>query len=326
MIGPAVKKYAMTKGWKITKDVAYGYINGYMVTLVDGWDIKKAAFSCELTDETKEILAKVLSDKIFRRNYKIIDFYYEVSGIIIVFDDTFFAMKKVVAFLEVFADILKRNLIPGDGLCTCCGEYIDAGSDYAVILENECVHKVHGNCATMMYKITDFENSNYNKKKKPLIMGAIGAFLGCLIGTVPMVVASFFGGFYPFLGVFIGICAKYGYELFKGKVGGAKIITGFTFGFIGSAFGIFLTIVARVLLHFEEINMTFVDALEFYVHALINTPGTGIGYVLDFGLTALTSFVGAYFPLKKSHEEDKRDMLVVKIFEQSDECTKGEEK
>jgi len=55
------------------------------------------------------------------------------------------------------------------------------------------------------------------------LRGALGAFLGALVGAVPWAVVYSLGMFTAWLGLLIGIAAKKGYELFGGKKGGGQI-------------------------------------------------------------------------------------------------------
>lgn len=50
-----------------------------------------------------------------------------------------------------------------------------------------------------------------------VLTGTVGALLGGIIGSIPWAIAYYFGWFVGWLGFLIGIAAKKGYELLKGK-------------------------------------------------------------------------------------------------------------
>jgi len=315
MIGTAIKKYAQEKGLKITKDVAYGYIDGYLVTLIDGWDTKTASFSCDLTNEAIEMLDYIFSEKTFEKKYKLVDYEIDKDGLSIVFYDTIGTMDRVAAGVEYVIDILKHNSIQGDGICTCCGEPLKPDEQTRFVLKNNVVYKVHVPCADMLARYGAFAEEHRKFDKKSVVKGVVGAFLGSLIGALPMIIVCYFNKMHPILGILIGICAKYGYELFKGKVGATKIISVFSFSFIGSVLGMLLSVPAIYLSRFEDLNMNMAEALRFFVYRMMNVPGYAVSFIIDFVIVALVAFAGAYIFLKSSNEDDKRRIYKAKIIE-----------
>ncbi len=315
MIGTAIKKYAQIKGLKITKDVAYGYIDGYLVTLVDGWDTKTASFSCGLTNEAIEMLDYMLSEKAFEKKYKLVDYEIGRDGLTVVFYDTIGTMDRVADGVEYIIEILKHNSIPGDGICTCCGKSLNADEETKFVLKNDVVCKVHAPCGDMLARYGVFAEENRKLDKKSVVKGVLGAFLGSLIGALPMIIVCYFNKMHPILGILIGVCAKYGYELFKGKVGAAKIISVFSFSFIGSVLGMALSVPTIYLSKFEELNMNMAEALKFFAYQMINVPGYAVSFIIDFVIVALVAFAGAYIFLKSSNEDDKRKIYKSKIIE-----------
>ena len=69
MVGSAIKKYAKEKGLKVANGVAYGVVDGYMITLTDGYNIKTLSVSGAITDDIAARLESKFQDKKF---YKIL--------------------------------------------------------------------------------------------------------------------------------------------------------------------------------------------------------------------------------------------------------------
>ncbi len=315
MIGPGIKKYAQEKGMKITKDVAYGYIGGYLVTLIDGWDIKKASISCYLTDEAINFLDTVLSDKGYEKTYKIDGYEIDNYGVSIVFTDTIGTMERVIGCVENFIGILCQNGIPCGGVCPYCQKAFEPEEETKIVLEDEFAYRVHSACGEQMAKFADFEANTRKRDKKPLITGILGAFLGCLIGTIPTIIAYYFGWYFSALSFFVGVGAKFGYDIAKGKLGAAKLVTVFSFSVVGSAFAIFFSYVATFIAHMKGLDNILTEAALSFIYSITRLTPVGISYIIDFGIAVLMAFAGAYIFLKKSHEDDKKKIFKAKILE-----------
>ena len=315
MIGPAIKKYAKTRGLNITKDVAYGYIDGYLVTLIDGWDVKKASFSCTLTDEAIAFFDDMLSDKSCKKTYKIESYEIDKYGLSIIFFDIPGTMDKVVALVENLIGLFRKHAIPCGDVCPHCGEKIEPDDENRIVLNNEFAHRVHFNCACRMVALSELEELIRKDDKKSLILGIIGALLGAVVGSIPVVVAYCFELYFPFLCFFTGVGAKLGYDLFKGKIGAPKLITVFAMAPIGSALAIFLAYVVSFLVNVQTPGNPIVEAVLSFKYAITRLTPTGIAYLIDWGIAVFVAFLGAYIFLKKSNQDDKKKVVKVKILE-----------
>lgn len=66
------------------------------------------------------------------------------------------------------------------------------------------------------------------------ITGTIGAFLGMLIGSLPAILVSYFGGWIVFiLYIFIPYAIFYGYRLLKGRISNVTYIITILFSILG---------------------------------------------------------------------------------------------
>lgn len=304
----------MEKNLKMSDGVAYGTIDGYMVTLVDGWDIKKVSFHCNVTDEAKEILERILLDKDFKKQYRIGKVDIQRDYFSILFIDTIKTMKKVVACLETLPSILNKCSIESTDFCSCCCGDFEEDKEQRIVKLNDVVHITHGVCADMMLRHANMENK-FSKKNRPVILGVLGAVLGCVVGALPLVLSYYFGWIFPLLSVFIGICAKLGYDLVGGKIGAKKIIAVFSISIIGSFGGMLASFVAKFIPKMAELNVTIMDILKLWAYSIKTLTPMGINFIIDFLLSALLAFLGAYFMLRYTHEKDKKSIFKVKILE-----------
>lgn len=71
-ISPSLKKYAKEKEMKISKGFVYGEIDGYMITVAEGCDIKILSISCKTCGNEK--LAEYLEGLNLKKDYYIRDY------------------------------------------------------------------------------------------------------------------------------------------------------------------------------------------------------------------------------------------------------------
>lgn len=118
-------------------------------------------------------------------------------------------------------NVLTEMNIKGAGYCTACGERLECGTQ-AEVFGN--VYTMHKNC------LEEIEKANENEKmqaenKGNVFTGAIGAFLGALVGMLPWMLVDLMGYFSAWLGMLAATYSKFGYGLFKGKNTVAKSVS-----------------------------------------------------------------------------------------------------
>ncbi len=279
MVGPAIKKYAQEKGLKISNGVAYGIIDGFMVTLTDGMDMKQLAFSGAITDDVAQKVSIKLEDKAFTKQYRIIRTEIAREYVRVTFYDTIGTMKKITAALDVIPGILKECGVIGDGFCTACGNDIDVNHESKVALINGVAHRIHSACASSVDIRAEIEKNDYEMEQKNIGRGIFGALLGSVLGGVVWGIVYYIGYLASAIGVLIAFLAKRGYELLGGKTCKAKV-------FIILLATVFGVIVGQVGVYFVLIGMQLIS--EGY--SLMAIP-----YIFIETLKVDSEFAGAFF-------------------------------
>ncbi len=177
-IGPSLKKYAKENQMKFLKGFVYGEIDGYMVTITEGMDIKILSISCGAFGNEKiiEFLKTVDLVKEYRvENYKITE-----SGIQLVFKEVHYVipvagMSNIKKFLEIILPVLKENGVVGVEFCAGCSESFADETETKIVIKDGFVRKVHNNCVEKALK--NDEPSVVPKEKNNVFRGSIGALL-----------------------------------------------------------------------------------------------------------------------------------------------------
>lgn len=216
MINGRMKKYAAELGFTFKNGVAYGVLGGYMTTLKNDSYLNHVTFAVTFPDENgKAAVQSMIFDGDFQKKYFVSNCQVTNSLVALSFANTPKAMKTVSEALNLITEKMSSSDVKGVDFCNCCNTSFSgfAGED---VLINGNVFRMHSGCID---KITaeKSEISESVKKQGNVFTGIIGAVIGALIGVIPWAVVGYFGWVVGWLGFLIGIAAKKGYEICRGK-------------------------------------------------------------------------------------------------------------
>ncbi len=273
MIGSAFKKYAKELHFTLDKGVAYGEYRQYLLTFSEGMGWKKVAIGVSFPDQNSKAAVQVfLMDQKFRASHRITEALIEDSAVTLVFQDTMGTVKVVRNTVEEVLDKFTELDIKGVGFCNYCGQAF-AGGDKEKILYNEKALYMHSGCVSHLSAGVSADAADM-KSEGSVAKGTVGAVIGALVGAVPWAVAYYFGWFVGWLGFLIGLAAKKGYELFKGKDTKAKAIVISIVVFLTVILAEYVTLIISCWIEFsnslELASVTFSlgDVIQ-YVNAVI---------------------------------------------------------
>ena len=273
MIGTAFKKYAKELHFTLDKGVAYGEYRQYLMTFSEGMGWKKVVIGVSLRDETSKAAVQVfLMDQKFRSSHRITEALIEDSAVTLIFQDTMGTVKVIRNTVEKVLDKFTELDIKGIGFCNYCGQAF-AGGDKDKILYNEKVLYMHTGCVGHLSAGVN-AGAEEIKSKGSVARGTVGAVIGALMGSIPWAVAYYFGWFVGWLGFLIGLAAKKGYELFKGKDTKAKAVVISIVVFLTVIFAEYVTLIISCWSEFSDApqwlagGFSFGDVVE-YVNAIV---------------------------------------------------------
>lgn len=274
MIGKELKKFAAANELTVKNGVAYGIYRGVYITLKDGLGFKGISAAVRL--ETEEQVVKVrrwLSNEDRQITYRIRGCSVSELGthpgsIAVAFADNPGTMKRMEEFLILFTDMLREFNVKSEGICHSCG-MPDAG--VCEILSGDTVFRLHDSCAAGMEDAIK-EEQEAKRASGSLALGTLGAILGAVVGVIPWVAVYCFGYMASALGLLIGICARKGYELLKGRETKTKGIVILVCVLLAVILAEFVGIVAANFADAKEAGMTLGETVEF-VYDWIVTDG-----------------------------------------------------
>ncbi len=295
MVGTAIKKFAKEKEWTIKNGIAFGVYRGYMMSMQEGagWKSLSVATRFE-NEEAIKSAYDLLNDKNIMKEYRITGSTVSPSSVIINFYDNPGTMKRILEFIESFCDGLDAFGTKGATYCSSCGqEFYDATAIPAVM--NDVVYLLHESC---MNKDDEMMNNIKEEKAKDgsTFLGLIGAFAGALIGAIPWAVASYFGWFVSWFGFIIGLAAKKGYELLRGKESRAKGIIIIIATVLGTIFAESVAIMVSTAVVWSQEGYEFyiLDVVYSYFYALVTDSTLLVAVLGDIVLGLVFAGLGIW--------------------------------
>ncbi len=314
MVQKFIKNIANENGLKLTKSVAYGVVNGYMVTVKGGYETSTVTFSGAITDECGSKLSAVLSSKEFVKEHNVMKFRVLRESVTVEFQNTFNTEKKMKGFVKVFPDVMKECGVIGDGFCTACGNTIEAGQESNVVLINGVAHRVHAGCRNSLNERADVEQAKHETEEKNLGKGILGAFLGSVIGGIVWAVAYYMGWFFSVIGALIGLLATKGYEKLGGKVCKAKVAIILLATVFGAIFGQVMGDFASIYVTYIPEGYSIMDIPYIYMYYLTDAEFLRLT-LADFAIGLIFALAGAAGILAKTSKENKEAALRTEVLE-----------
>ncbi|MBQ4104402.1 MAG: hypothetical protein IJC90_08065 [Clostridia bacterium] len=314
MVQKFIKNIANENAMKISKNVAYGNVGGYMATLKGGYETSTISFSGAFTDESANKISAVLSDKEFIKEHHVMKFRVLRESVTAEFQNTFNTEKKMKGFIKAFPEVLKENGVIGDGFCTACGNTIESEADSNIVLINGIAHRVHKGCTSSLNERADIEQAKHETEEKNLGKGILGAFLGSILGGVAWAIVYYIGYFASIVGLLIGFLATKGYEKLGGKVCKAKMPIILIATVFGAIFGQVVGDIAAIYVMMAPEGYYLMDIPYLYMYALGDSEfmTTVLG---NLAIGIIFALGGAIGILRKTSKENKDAALRTEVLE-----------
>ena len=223
MVSGGLKKLAQENGMKVAKGVAYGSLQGFAATMVDGADIKKITFATSFPDaELKAALLSVIEQTDIKKQYRVQNIGFSARAVQVIFLDTVGTMKKIREFLDWFIPLLRQHGATAWNICSECGTMVTGGR---WLLIGGTAYYMHEACAEKTKRsILETEEAEKEQREGSYASGTVGALLGAALGAVVWALVLNMGYVASLVGLLIGWLAEKGYNLLKGKQGKGKVV------------------------------------------------------------------------------------------------------
>lgn len=297
MAGKGLQQYALEHNLTLLKDKAFGFYRNYQVTVGETGNKGTRYYTAVFAEKDQEHLQSLMNAlervREIKGVQKVIPTY---SGVTVTYGEGA-GRCDITSFVgDGIVNVLSEMNIKGAGYCPACGERMECGAQ-AEIFGN--VYTMHENC------LEEIERANENEKiqaenKGSVLFGAIGAFLGALVGMLPWMLVDLAGYFSAWLGILAATCSKFGYDLFKGKNTVAKSIAVAVSTVIAVIIESFFSYTVLIV---NDFSCSFAEAVELNIlNLLYNSEYLG-NVVLNLILALVFAVIGVVIVVQKINSE-----------------------
>lgn len=305
MIGSGLRKLAKENGMRMDHGIAYGNLRGYAASLCDGNGVKQLIVTTKFPDLQQKtqwmssMNAQNLNQEFRVQNWQALD-----DAIVIIFRDSPGTMKYIGKFLDWFFPLLKDAGATGANICTQCGSALDDGDGWKQV--GAAAYHLHGRCAERMMETAAAQlQQSQLEDNGSYASGFVGALLGGVLGSVVWGLVLTLGYLASVVGLLIGFLAERGYHLLHGRSGKGKLVILIVVLILSVILGTFLGECGMVYRALQEEGYTpALSELPGFLSMIIELEPAAMTEILsNLGLGLLFALLGAYYMLKRTHQE-----------------------
>ena len=317
-----LKKVAAERNLTVFKNIAYGDMNGFFVTLCDGVYVAHLVpalnlsanggnyISCVISlsypnETAQESVFKLFEDANARSEYRIQAVSYDAFGVRLIFPASMKIIERIRAFLDWSLPALKALGAQGSDHCCVCG--LPLGPEDACVKNvNFAAYRMHEKCVEHLNAVNEQRQEDAKITEHHYLKGTIGAIAGGLVGAIPWAIVYSLGWFVALLGFVIGWLAKKGYELLGGMPGRAKAWIIVIVSLLSVVFAQFLgdAIMLYQAVAQGELLIAYGQIPEVLI-LLLGDSQYLIATLWDIFLGWLFAFLGLYGIIKEARQEHK---------------------
>ena len=160
MIGKRLTKFANENSLTIKDEIAYGFYNGFLITLNQHHYNISVSFKVRIYDTPYgRKYSEILCDHKNKVIWSVSDIVFTDSYMEIVFNDTGNTIEKVKSCIDKLTQMMQEDKITSIKVCTVCGDPIDPENSgiylnegRAHIMNHSCVVKLNNDIAKQKRK------------------------------------------------------------------------------------------------------------------------------------------------------------------------------
>ena len=244
MIGMLFQQVANQYGLKTSQGVAYGTLQGYPVTFLDGIGCHRIMVTTRFaTPSQKDALMDIVNAQDLKGLYNLKTLQIAKKVIHIKFRQGADIMDRVNAFVEWFFPLLEQNGASKATICPQCQEAMTDEEAQWILRDGAVAFRMHTHCAEELKNSLAISSSTSGS----LVKGIGGALLGALVGSLLWVIFQYFTFYAPAAGLICGWLSVFLYRKWGGKTGFLQYPVVIVCSVLGIGLGVMLAEVPALL-------------------------------------------------------------------------------
>lgn len=242
MIGDQLLQLAEEYGMKYDQAVAYGILEGYAATFLDGTGCSRLMLTTRFESNTKkDALMDVINAQDLKNLYGIRKLQIAKKVIHIAFHNSTDANEKIRRFVDWFMPLLEQYGASKADICTQCQEPMAEEDAHWVLRDGAVAFRMHHSCAEELKNSVQSGNHIQASDNGSLLKGILGALTGALLGALLWMLMELIHFYAPISGLAIGWLVVFFYGKLGGKTGKLRLPVLIAASTLSTSFGVFLS-------------------------------------------------------------------------------------
>lgn len=301
----ALKRFAAENGMKMAKGCAYGELGGFLVTLSNQDNLRslylnyRAGADVPEENERRGRLDAFLASVKAQGN--VLGYNVFSDGVQMSFRGTGKGMASLRALLPQLLGALAQDGFAGTACCSRCGGATDGTEK--IVLRDGKAQLMHEACITALADEQREAVQQQSHSGNNYWMGLLGAVLGTLVGLIPWVLIARMGYFASIAGFLIGLCAKKGYELFRGKLGRPKLVALIVCSVLGVVLAQYVDVWIQVAIELDGYFFSFGELTSITTQLILTEPEVLTPFLLNLVLGLVFALAGLWGVFAQTKQE-----------------------
>ena len=310
----ALKRFAAEHGMRMTRSCAYGEIGGFLVSLFGDSAARNLYINYMAGTDTPEENGRRGRLDAFLAGHKaqgnLLNYQVMGDGVAVGVRLNGKGMANLRMLLPQLLAVLAQEGFTGTMRCSRCGGE-NNGTEKIVMQGGTRAQLMHEACITSLADERKMAVEQQSRSGSNYWMGLLGAVLGTLVGLIPWIIIARMGYFASIFGFLIGLCAKKGYELCRGKLGRPKLGILIACAVLGILFAEYIDIWLQVSAELTGYGLSFGQMTTFTTALILQEPAVLTEFLVNAGLGLLFAMLGLWGVFAQTKEEV--DMAAGKI-------------
>ena len=301
----ALKRLAAENGMKMAKGCAYGELGGFLVSLFNENNFRSmyinyaAGANVPEENEKRARLDALLASAKAQGN--VLSYNVLNDGVQMSFRANGKGMASLRALLPQLLGALAQEGFIGTACCSRCGGAADGTEK--IVLQNGRAQLMHEACITALADEQREAVQQQSHSGNNYWMGLLGAVLGTLVGLIPWVLLARAGYFASIAGFLIGLCAKKGYELFRGKLGRPKLVVLIVCSVLGVVLAQYVDVWIQVAIELDGYFFSFGELTSITTQLILTEPEVLTPFLINLALGLVFALAGLWGVFAQTKQE-----------------------
>ena len=309
MIKGEFLQLAQEYGMKQDQGVAYGIVEGYAATFLDGAGTHRMMLTTRFASNTdKDALMEIVNKTDLKGLYNIRKLQIAKKVVYVAFTMSPDTIDKIRSFVSWFFPLLEQFGASKGDICVQCQEPMEDEDIQWILRDGATSFRVHKTCAEELKETVKSQSRNFRADQNGSIAkGILGALFGAVVGIALWLLLQLINFYSPIAGMATGWLSLFFYGRFHGKASKLRIPILLIAGALSVALGAMLGEIMVILLQGGG-----AQAFHLFLNSFRTMPEFQSGVLFNIGIGIFLMLLGLFASVK-SEGRRTTDLVVTDL-------------